>query len=202
MLLSSTQSKITGFLKLPVGWHYGKGRAPSKDFVAKALVYVSFYNLLGIEKTDAFPGIDGEIMVTGYYGTNVIETTLELDGTFRFCHEKGDVEIKYQEALSASGLSELLLSAAPETECEKWYSSGLSTPTTTLITTQVVSKTSPLDPSEEPMELMGYPVSNAPVRTRKAARYVNTSVHFTDRLPPRQPYFGPLNNPIFQKLVA
>jgi len=54
-----------------------------------------------MQSTDAFPGEDGSILVTGYAGDYTIEVYCEIDGNFKVVVEENDEEI---EAIDSSSL--------------------------------------------------------------------------------------------------
>lgn len=62
----NTRSKIRNFAKLPIGWHYGEGGPIHGSVLDLGLAVEALLHLHGYPKTGAFPGIDGEIQVTGY----------------------------------------------------------------------------------------------------------------------------------------
>ncbi len=72
----TTEKKLNEFLSLPVGWHYGQGGPISHRLVdlAKQIVYRAF--LLGFSSTDAFPGVDGGILITVYERDHTLEIRL------------------------------------------------------------------------------------------------------------------------------
>ncbi len=104
---NKTQGKIRQFIKLPIGWHFGEGVPPNEKTEQSALNMADRMALSGF-RTDAFPGIDGEIMVTGYHNENYIEFTFEADGTVTFIREEGDEEIEYAENLTVREAKEHL----------------------------------------------------------------------------------------------
>lgn len=117
-----TLKKIDSFLYLEKGWHYGKGVFPSKKTIAIAKK-IAEQALSNIFDTDAFPGIDGEIMVTVYYKEHYLEFTIESDGEITFVHELNDEELVYKEGLK---LQEAKIKL--DDFCEKiWNISELST---------------------------------------------------------------------------
>lgn len=96
--LHPTIKKILGFEKRGHGWHFGEGVPPSKDIISKALLIVKKAIKAEFD-TDAFPGVDGEIMVTIYHKDDYMEFTIEGDGKVTFVHEQGEEEISYKEGL-------------------------------------------------------------------------------------------------------
>ena len=91
--VSATAQKIASFRLLPVGWHYGQGGPLSDNAVNKALEIDSYYRQLGFTTTDAFPGADGELMITAYRGPHCIETVISRDALYSVTHERDDTEI-------------------------------------------------------------------------------------------------------------
>ncbi|MGH9842264.1 MAG: hypothetical protein ACREEM_26230 [Blastocatellia bacterium] len=98
--VAQTTAKILGFGELPVGWHYGGGVPPAEPTIAAALRLNREAEELGFEKTNAFPGIEGEIQVTAYLGSLCLEFTVERDGGITFVKEQDDQEIAYESALT------------------------------------------------------------------------------------------------------
>lgn len=91
--VSATAEKITSFRSLPVGWHYSQGGPLSDNVINKALQIDSYYRQLGFTATDAFPGADGELMITAYRGPHCIETVISSDARYSVTHERDDTEI-------------------------------------------------------------------------------------------------------------
>jgi hypothetical protein len=88
--MKATKEKIESFLALPVGWHYGAGRAPSRDAIKNAQEWLTRLSQWGLWNVDAFPGADGEIMLSAYRDDESFELVLEPDNTVSFYHEKDD----------------------------------------------------------------------------------------------------------------
>jgi hypothetical protein len=95
-----TRRKIKGFMHFDEGWSYGYGEKFNLQVVEEALALHTELIRIGISKTDAFPGLSGEVMVTGYYHNHYLEFIVEPDLTITFTHEVGDDEVFYQEGLS------------------------------------------------------------------------------------------------------
>jgi hypothetical protein len=95
-----TERKINHFSTFEPGWYYGEGRAFDplivEDALAlnKAAVQSSFF------ETDAFPGTDGELVVTVYIGEHNLEFSIRRDRSIVFCQEFGNQELKYEEGLT------------------------------------------------------------------------------------------------------
>ncbi len=134
----TTSKKIDGFKKLQSGWHYGSGIAPSDEVIKKA----QSINLVAVfsgMKTDAFPGIDGEIQVTCYPDGEYWAFTIEIDGSINFYRENkfGEevegLELSFNEAIKKiRGQSQACVSSyssiriiliQPSDDLTTWHSS-------------------------------------------------------------------------------
>lgn len=119
--VSATAKKIRSFGALPIGWHYGQGRPLSVDVINKALAIDGYYRQLGFTTTDAFPGADGELMITAYRGPNCIETIISTDLHYSVTHERDNTEIS-----AAQGVSEIISKRTiKQIGAEIWRSLGL-----------------------------------------------------------------------------
>jgi len=98
--INTTEKKITSFKDLPVGWHYGSGVPPSDKALTLASRLNSCAGIMGFEATDAFPSIDGEIMLTVYDGDIYLEFFIEVDGSINYIREQGDKEVDSEEKIS------------------------------------------------------------------------------------------------------
>jgi hypothetical protein len=97
-----TEAKLQSFRQLPPGWNYGEGVPSNQVAFDNALCLLCEATRSGFYDTDAFPGTDGEIMLTIYFSEHYLEFILELDGSVTFCYERADQEISYVEGLSLS----------------------------------------------------------------------------------------------------
>ena len=96
-----TEEKILGFAELRDGWHYGEGVPPEESVLDNAISFSREAVRLAFFETDAFPGINGEVMFTIYYHDHYLEFTVEPDSSsVTFYREKGGEEVCYQEGLS------------------------------------------------------------------------------------------------------
>jgi len=91
------KNKIDSFGKLPKGWHYGEGVPASKKRMEKAHKINDFFNGYGV-KTDAFPGIEGEIQVVAYLDEYYWEITIERDNSVVYVFEVNEVERECTES--------------------------------------------------------------------------------------------------------
>ena len=145
-----TEDKIIGFSQYRRGWHYGEGVPFGERTIGLALKLHQEIIRQAFFVTDAFPGLQGQILVTIYYGDHYLEFTVEPDETISFCQEEQDVEI-----LNCEGLSfEQAIKQLQEFRRQTWKGSGSSaeysmTPENTgsrapLLGTQVTSVVFPL----------------------------------------------------------
>lgn len=96
---TSTRKKLQGFGSLNDGWGFGEGVAFQPQVLNKASQLVRSANALGFEETDAFPGLNGEIMVTLYSGQHYWEFTIEADESVTFVYEVGNETRVYEDGL-------------------------------------------------------------------------------------------------------
>jgi len=93
----NTAAKIAAFEKLPFGWHSGFGLPPETETVRLTLELEAALRAAGLSKTNAYPGLDGEILLTAYHGTLFVELTVLGDGRVTFFVEQEDRETLYEE---------------------------------------------------------------------------------------------------------
>jgi len=125
--VSATAAKIKSFRSLPTGWHYGQGGPLRADVVNKALEIDGYYRQLGFTTTDAFPGANGELMITAYRELHCIETTLSTDLRYSVTHERDDAEMSATQDVSEIIAKRII----NQIGAEIWRSFGLSTESTT-----------------------------------------------------------------------
>ena len=85
--------KILEFEKLEEGWHYGEGTSIKKEIIEKALKLDKKAYDCGYFETDAFPGIDGEIVFTIYDENDYFEFIIENNGIVTYVHEYKDEKV-------------------------------------------------------------------------------------------------------------
>ena len=95
-----TTKKIMAFRRLTDGWHYGEGYHVDESVVNTALELHKRILSLGLYETDAFPGIEGNIVLTVYSGTECLEFTLMSNGNIQYCRERDDVEVCEEVSLT------------------------------------------------------------------------------------------------------
>ncbi|MCI0486290.1 MAG: hypothetical protein L0229_06785 [Blastocatellia bacterium] len=173
--IAATTKKIQGFKNLPQGWHYGEGVPPSDDTINKAVSLNIEAANSEFTKTNAFPGIDGEIQFTIYQGEAYLEFTIETNGSITFLYEENNEEKEYQENLSFNEAVEKIRDFKEKV----WPSSELFTNS---ITTQTrgASRAS-LSNLPATIAVSQFLIKSAPYVTTQV--FVSTSRDITSRLP-------------------
>jgi hypothetical protein len=110
--------KIRSFSNLRAGWHYGQGGPILEDRINKAIKIHALLKYIGFLETDAFPGVDGEILLTCYFGNHYIEILVDTAGEISIYHEKDSDVV---EELKHVREAELVLSKMVG---DIWNSSG------------------------------------------------------------------------------
>lgn len=129
---SATEEKIRSFLNKPVGWHYNAGKPPVPERISVAVSYLRVLHALGLYETDAFPGVDGEIMVTAYNKKAYYETSFELNGNANFVFRYSDEDRIDEENVSVPRMIAHLLEAIQQAEQEECSTFVLFTQNTTI----------------------------------------------------------------------
>ncbi len=92
--------KIIAFRKLPEGWHYGEGVAPSLSSIEIALRIAQRSLGPRYEEIDAVPGAEGEIQLLGYLGGLRAEATIETNGKIGLILESDERPIFSMDQIS------------------------------------------------------------------------------------------------------
>ncbi len=74
--MSSTVDKIKSYAALPKGWRSGKGVPAAARTIALALRIEQVLRDEGCTETDAFPGEDGTILISGYKDGTAIDVEI------------------------------------------------------------------------------------------------------------------------------
>jgi hypothetical protein len=97
---NKTADKIWNFSNLKRGWRYGEGLDFDSSTISNAIQLLESGIGAGFQRTDAFPGRDGDITVALYRGKSRYGFNVEQQGTVSFLHESGTDEIACEEELS------------------------------------------------------------------------------------------------------
>ena len=177
---ASTPAKIISFSDLPVGWHYGEGGPPTSSTIDLAQDLYWSLEALGYTQTDAFPGIHGEVMVTGYWGTRYAELIAEKDDTISIHLERDGDEIYSEEHRpfeEAAAALEHFSTEEDDTVVEgKWSTSDSYTKNILMLTP--ITTASRVWLLEIPTAA-GFQSYNVPASTQGVVQYVNTPASFT-----------------------
>ena len=95
-----TEARIRGFGDLQEGWHYGEGVAFDSAILDRAVALHTQAIGVGLMETAAFPGLNGEVMVTVYDSDDCLEFIIERSDTVTFTEEVGDREVRHVEGLT------------------------------------------------------------------------------------------------------
>jgi hypothetical protein len=95
-----TEQKIRLFLLREDGWHYGEGVAFRPETVEKAVALHTFILRKGFFRTNAFPGLAGQVIVTLYHRDEYYEFAVLPDGDIEFTQETGNQEIAFREPMT------------------------------------------------------------------------------------------------------
>lgn len=80
---ATTADKIRRFGNLEAGWHYGEGLPIPSLVIDLALRVDTMLRDAGYPATDAFPGTDGEIAVTGYLNGCSVNIEVRDEGRYK-----------------------------------------------------------------------------------------------------------------------
>ncbi|EIC23373.1 hypothetical protein [Thiorhodovibrio frisius] len=189
------KKKLQRFLTYPSGWHFGEGIPFVQKTLSNADQLIDLAINYGIEGTDAFPGVDGEIMVTLYHrrGRLYQEFTVEADGRIHFLFEKDGKEVLDQT---------IDMHAAKEHIRRLWREQWRLSDSSTKITTTRSDRSSKAWPSSHhPMEAFPSLTESAP--KRRVVKYAITSEPTTTKgSPANHPFFGPYQLPGFLRATA
>ncbi len=189
---NETHGKIEGFKTLSAGWHFGTGVVPQESVIQRASFINSVLLDEGFSETDAFPGIEGEIQVTGYRGDMYIEVTIQKDDSATFVLEDADRLQVYEEKLSIADVVTRIKFWGT-----KWVSSGSSIQNTTT----PVRNVSKAWHSGLPAMGAGFPSFAMSVSKGPEIQYVRTSGSSTPKKVGQRRFFGTSPQIHFQNIA-
>jgi hypothetical protein len=84
---------ILSFRNLESGWHFGQGKPATSSAIGIALELQRTLREMGAEQIEAFPRIDGGIVVSSIKGGDVVDVTCNPDGSLGLYIERNDAEL-------------------------------------------------------------------------------------------------------------
>jgi hypothetical protein len=169
-----TEQKIRSFRHLTPGWHYGRGIPISETVTRIALRLNALSRYMGVLTTDAFPGVDGEILLTCYVREHYLEVLVRPDEAVSIIHEIADEVV-----------TEVPPTRRPEPVLrqivgEIWNGSGSYTSTISMFGDRDL----PVWHSRTHLMSLAHQSSASRAWTSGALRYANTSQSFMPERPP------------------
>jgi hypothetical protein len=164
---NETANEIMDFTRLPKGWHYGRGGPISKKVCAWALELNRHALAMRYHTTEAFPGVDGEVMVSAYIQNYTLDFTIYPDGHITFRCEIDDEDVDYADNLTLE-VAKLKLTVLGYF-IWNLFGSFIQDTSVKKKATSNTSSSSPVQVAEE------YPLSTEDVLWQKVAHPVTTS---------------------------
>jgi hypothetical protein len=97
--IRETVRKVKEFSNLSEGWHFGEGAPIPLDRVTQAERFLEFGDLIGIKRTNVFPGIHGQVEATFYIENRTLEITIESDDSITIAEECDSEQVYFAENL-------------------------------------------------------------------------------------------------------
>jgi hypothetical protein len=193
--LSEVERKISSFAALPNGWDYGRGGPISQAVLDSAFEWNRFFRQHGFSETDAFPGGDGEVVITAGYGDHDIELIVEPDGKISVAYDRGGKHQLYRADLASIEATWVVTNLMGQI----WNASGYFIPiNSTNVEKNLSSQHSVIQKKMGAYQLLGWNVLTSP-----DYQYANTLANFGAE--PQEPeylesseflpFFGSLNRP-------
>lgn len=101
---TETINKIESFANLRPGWRLGAGTPPTRERIDAALALMKMAASVYLDRSNAFVGPDGEILITFYRGDDQMEITIEFDGSMTYACDHGDEQVEYIENIPLANL--------------------------------------------------------------------------------------------------
>lgn len=93
---AALERKILSFMNLKEGWCYGRGEEFSEEIIARAMFVANVFGAFSWN-TEAFPGPDGDIALSGKIGSGILRVAIEAGAQL-------DVELRENQATVTEGL--------------------------------------------------------------------------------------------------
>ncbi len=109
----NARRQILSFAQLPKGWHYGGGNPAGADTVKLALKVSLLFVEHGAGEIEAFPDVEGGILVSGYRGEDLVDVFCGTNGRLDLLHERNGESLYEKENVD-------LDEAGAFIECLEW----------------------------------------------------------------------------------
>ncbi len=148
-----TAVKVLEFGRLPAGWAYGQGGAIEPAVISRGLAWIEYIEAIGVKKMNAFPGEEGNLLITSYVDGDIISIDILTDGMVSVLHERAEDELLDRPCVGeAEAFS--LVAAAMETACATSASLTRNIGTSKQIASRAQPSRTPQKPEEaEPPSL-------------------------------------------------
>lgn len=147
---SGATAKINSFAGLPEGWNYGRGGPIAASIIREGHRWNEILQWAGFPETDAFPGADGEIEITGYRGDHYIEVIIETNSTISIIYEMREETVLDRRNLTPE-MAETTISE--EIAGSLWSTLDFFTPAISMLSAAVLppwpSKIPAMDPAHQ-----------------------------------------------------
>ena len=181
--LNETRGKLIGFAFLHEGWHFNEGGPARESTLKTASILLGDLEDAGFTHTDAFPGVDGSVMISAYGMADSYDFSIRPSGAITVTHERGDEEIFYQEKMKEGEVREKIKEFGLSTcHTPDYLISGTTIAVTTgdlRATPFRIQKTNP-----------AFQLSNSNVPDVNPAVFVSTLPVSIESLPGRRSSFG------------
>ncbi|MGE0885636.1 MAG: hypothetical protein AB7P14_18975 [Blastocatellales bacterium] len=180
---SETRDKLISFAYLPLGWNFGEG-VPAKELPLKrAFAILEALENIGFYYTDAYPGLDGGILLSAYALPDYYDFKINLDGYVNVIHTRGEEDLFSQEAMSITQV----INKIKEFASQKCPTSDYST---SAFTTARNSDDSRVLLLQTPVPLQGSPLLTSTAPSTPVAIFVNIVQNSTPQLQARRSFTG------------
>lgn len=112
--IETTRNKVRGFLTLEEGWNYGEGIPINPAAVARAERVLDIGSDMGLTRSDAVPGLDGEVQVVFYQEDHRVEVTLDSERRIELIYEAPNREETELTCNSVAALHDKIKELLPQ----------------------------------------------------------------------------------------